>query len=262
MLAFVFQTVYGTDPLEEYFAYIKQLAEPKGNYKNGEIEIVLDPAEISQIQKIQQERLLKKGFSKKEATEFSRIGVISHDHYWVWLRDAVYFPKKIPGTYDRLLWKNELTAKSPGVAVLPVLPSGNIVLNLNYRHATRSWELELPRGRVDPQETTENAALREVKEETGFVASFLIFLGDMAPDTGVLASVIPVFMGKITSKEASNPDYSEAIADVLSFTKEELSKGLIQGFLEVSIEGKKQKVPLRDSFLTFALFQAELRKLL
>jgi hypothetical protein len=84
----------------------------------------------------------------------------------------------------------------------------------------------------------------------------------MAPDTGILSSVITVFMGKIAAQEEPNPEYSEAIADVISFTKDELKQGLIQGFLEMSIEGKTQQVPLRDAYLTFALLQAEFRKLL
>jgi len=211
---------------------------------------------------VQENRLLRKGFSEAEAIEYSRIGIIREDPYWIWLRDAVYFPKGIPGTYDRLIWKNSLINHCPGVAVLPILPSGKIALNINYRHATRSWEMELPRGGIQSGETMEAAALREVKEETGLVTSAVIFLGNIAPDTGVLASVIPVFIGKISAQEESNPEYSEAIADIIAFTKEELKEGLIQGFLEVSIQGKKQPVPLRDSFLTFALLQAELRKLL
>jgi ADP-ribose pyrophosphatase len=257
-----FQNIYCNESLEEYFLCIEQLAQSNGNYREGEIEVVIDPAEISRIQKVQENRLLQKGFSTEKAIEFSRIGVVYEDPYWIWLRDAVYFPKGIAGTYNRLFWKSELKQDVPGVAVLPILPSGEVVLNLNYRHATRSWELELPRGGLQPQETIEAAALRELKEETGLVPSSVIFLGEMAPDTGVLSSVIPVFMGKISVREESSPEYSEAIAGLVSFTKNELKEGLIRGFLEVSIEGKKKQVPLRDSFLTFALFQADIRKLI
>ena len=258
---FCFQSVYANS-LNEYFSYIEQLAQSKGNFREGEIEVITDPAEIARVQKVQKERLVKKGFSASNATEFSRIGIVKEDQYWIWLRDAVYFPKGIAGTYNRLIWKNELKGGISGVAVLPVLPSGKLVLNLNYRHATRSWELELPRGGIQPQETLEAAACREVKEETGLIASSVVFLGNMTPDTGVLSSVVPIFMGKISAKEESNPEYSEAIADVISFSKEELKEGLIEGFLEVEIEGKKKRVPLRDSFLTFALLQAEIRGLL
>lgn len=254
-----FQCIYANLPLEKYFSYMDEINPPRGHYQEGEIEIIIDPTEIARIQKIQEERLLKKGFSASEALEFSQIGIVSEDTYWIWFRDAVYFPNKIPGTYDRLVHKNRLKLPTPGVAILPVLPSGRIALTLNYRHATRSWELELPRGGIDPGETREEAALRELKEETGFRVSSLIFLGEVAPDTGVISAVIPVFMGKISTQEASEQEYSEAIADILSFSKEELEQGLLQGFLEVSILGKKKQVPLRDGFLTFALLQASLR---
>lgn len=256
------QCVYGDQPLEEYFSYVKQLEQPSGNYLEGEIEIVMDPAEISRIQKIQENRLIQKGFSADNAAEFSRIGIVSEDQYWIWLRDAVYFPQGVPGTYDRLLWKSELDNKFPGVAVLPILPSGKIALILHYRHATRSWELELPRGGMGPQEIVEEAALRELKEETGMVASSVDFLGEIATDTGVYSSVIPVFICKISTQEESNPEYSEAIAGVFAFTNEELKEGLVQGFLEISVQGKLKPVPLRDAFLAFALLQAECRKLL
>jgi ADP-ribose pyrophosphatase len=63
-------------------------------------------------------------------------------------------------------------------------------------------------------------------------------------------------------QEESNLEYSEAIAGTISFTKDELKAGLIQGFLEVSIQGGKKQIPLRDAFLTFALLQAEIRGLL
>lgn len=251
-----------SESLDTYFSCIKQLNQSKGDFKRGEIELVTDPSGMALVQKTQEERLIKKGFSPSDAKEFSRIGIAYEDQYWIWLRDAVYFPKGVSGTYNRLIWKPELQGGFSGVAVLPVLPSGKIALNLNYRHATRSWELELPRGCKELKETREEAALREVKEETGLVASSLTFLGEMAPDTGVLSSVIPIFIGKIAATEVSHPKYSEAIAGVLSFTKEELKEGLLQGYLEVTIEGEKKQVPLRDSFLTFAIFQAELRKLL
>lgn len=256
------QTVQADQQLDLYFSFLKQLGQPNGNYREGEIEVVTEPAEISKVQKVQENRLLQKGFSAASAKEFSRIGVVSEDQYWVWLRDAVYFPKGVPGTYDRLIWKSAIKSRYPGIAVLPVLASGKIALNLNYRHATRSWEIELPRGLIHPEETLEQAARREIKEETGMIPSSLALLGEVAPDSGVLSSIVPVFIGKIASQGESNPDYSEAIAGVQYFTKQELKEGLIKGYVETFIEGKKRQVPLRDSFLTFALFQAELRLLL
>jgi ADP-ribose pyrophosphatase len=255
------QSVFAASSLESYFSYMEKLPS-LGNYQEGEIEIIQDPLEIEFVQKIQEKRWLKKGFLESDAKEFSRIGVIAEDPYWVWLRDAVYFPNKIPGTYDRLVWKSELNQGRVGVAILPVLESGKLLLNLNYRHATRSWELELPRGRIDAAETLEEAALREMKEETGYVASSVVFLGDMAPDSGVLSSIIPVFLGRVVEKESANPEYSEAILGTFAFSKEEIKQGLCQGFLEISIQGERKRIPLRDSFLAFAILQAEIRDII
>jgi ADP-ribose pyrophosphatase len=257
-----FQCIYGGSSLDQYFAYVQQLDKSKGSHLKGEIEIITNLDGISRVETLQKNRLQQKGLSEAEAEQFSRVGVVFEDQYLVMLRDAVYFPKGIPGTYDRLIWKSGLKGAYAGVAVLPVLSSGRIVLNLNYRHATRSWELEVPRGGLMAKESVEEAALREAKEETGCVVSSVTFLGDMAPDTGIIANIVPVFIGKVAQQENSSPEYSEAIAEIIAFTKDELKEGLRHGFLEVSLQGEKKRVPLRDSFLTFALFQAELRGLL
>jgi ADP-ribose pyrophosphatase len=258
------QTAYGGESLEKYFSYVSQLGQTNGCHQMGEIELILDPSEISRIEQIQEQRLLLKGYSAMEAAEFSRVGIVNEDQYWIWLRDAVYFPKGVPGTYDRLIWRNHLQASSGrgSVAILPVLLSGHIALNLNFRHATRSWEFELPRGGKEDRETDEEAALRELKEETGYEASSMMFLGNMTFDTGMQSSVTSIFLGKVSAKGVSNQEYSEAIIGIISFSKEELKQGLLKGSLEVMLNGKQENIPLRDPCLTFALLQAEIRGLL
>ena len=81
-----------------YLYYLKELNEPKGDYQRGEIEIVLDPADIGKIERMQKERLIQKGLSHTKAAQCSRVGIVAEDQYIVWLRDAVYFPTKIAGT--------------------------------------------------------------------------------------------------------------------------------------------------------------------
>jgi hypothetical protein len=71
-----------------------------------------------------------------------------------------------------------------------------------------------------------------------------------------------VFLGKIATQDRADIEYSEAIADTICLTRDEINEGLARGFLEVSIDGQKKQVPLRDAFLTFALLQAQVRKLL
>lgn len=220
-----------------------------GDHKLGEIEIVTDPKQIASIEELQKQRLIKKGLTEADAKESSRTGIVAEDIYWIWERDAVLFPTGFAGTYNRLTWKS-----ANGIAILPILPDGRVALNLNFRHATRSWEFELPRGRCRGGEGLEEAVRRELQEETGLVVQKLSFLGSMACDTGVLASVIPVYAGWVGEAGAADQEESEAIAGIRAFTFQELEDGLRKGYVEVDPQGK---VPFRDSFLTFALFQAK-----
>ena len=69
--------------------------------------------------------------------------------------------------------------RHPGAsAVVPVDRDGNAILVRQYRHATGSWLLEVPAGKLDhPGESPEDCALREVEEETGYRAARLVPLG-------------------------------------------------------------------------------------
>lgn len=60
-------------------------------------------------------------------------------------------------------------AEHPGaVAILPVLPGGELVLIRQYRHAVGRPLLEVPAGTREPDESTEACARRELAEETGY----------------------------------------------------------------------------------------------
>jgi 8-oxo-dGTP pyrophosphatase MutT (NUDIX family) len=61
----------------------------------------------------------------------------------------------------------------PDVAIiLPITSDGEIVFVKQYRHAISNFFIELPAGGFNPeQESGEFAAIRELEEETGYVAS-------------------------------------------------------------------------------------------
>ena len=236
--------------------YLELLSEhpnlsKKGSAAEGEIELILEPNEIAQVEITQAARWVQKGFSLQEAKEASRVGVVAEDPYWIWIRDAVLFPSGTYGTYERLLWKSHLQ-DSGGVAVLPILPDGKILLNLNFRHATRSWEWEIPRGGAKRGEGIEDAGRREVAEETGWIVRDLKYLGSIACDSGCLGSIVPIYLGHLSHLESSETEDTEAIEGVYAFTFDELEKGLQEGTIE--------NVPIRDPFLTYALLQVHLKK--
>ena len=110
---------------------------------------------------------MKKGLSVQLAKEWSRVGIIAEDSYLYWIRDAVVFPSGLSGTYDRILWKSSLNGP-PGIVIAPTIHK-KILVNLNYRHATRSWEVELPRGLRHKDETLLEASERELHQEISYL---------------------------------------------------------------------------------------------
>lgn len=236
-------------------------AAPLGSWRKGEIEIVLNQEQIKKIENQTKLRLISKGVAEPIAEKWSFVGVVAEDNYWMWVRDAVIFPSGVYGTYDRLLWKSGMDG-IPGVAVLPILANKKIVVNLNYRHATRSWEIELPRGQKKEGESLEQAALRELKEETGYQLTKSTLLGTIAPDSGALMSLTPLFYGEVSHSGETQREYSEAISQNPAFTKQELRDGIIKGYIEVPILGQIVRVNCRDPILAFALIQAEGKGLL
>jgi len=72
------------------------------------------------------------------------------------------------------------------VSMLVRAADGRFPLIRQYRPAVETFTWELPAGTLDPGESPEQAARREVLEETGLEAGELLDLGDLFPDTGRL----------------------------------------------------------------------------
>lgn len=65
------------------------------------------------------------------------------------------------------------------VNVIPLTPDGDVVLVRQFRHGTREVTLEIPGGMVDAGETPAEAAVRELREETGYVGADVEDLGSV-----------------------------------------------------------------------------------
>ncbi len=77
-----------------------------------------------------------------------------------------------------------LLSASDYVTVVAVTLQGALLLVRQYRPAVRTQTLELPSGHVERGESPEEAAERELAEETGYEAMAFEHLGTLAPDTG------------------------------------------------------------------------------
>lgn len=74
---------------------------------------------------------------------------------------------------------------SDWVNVIPLTPEEKIVFIRQYRHGTEQITLEVPGGMIDPGESGEEAARRELREETGYETNDLIYLGKVAPNPAI-----------------------------------------------------------------------------
>jgi ADP-ribose pyrophosphatase len=85
---------------------------------------------------------------------------------------------------------------SSWVNVIPLTPTEEVVLVRQYRHGTRSVTLEIPGGLVEDSDTPEDAAGRELMEETGYVAGEILPLGWVHPNPAILNNRCYTFLAR------------------------------------------------------------------
>jgi ADP-ribose pyrophosphatase len=82
------------------------------------------------------------------------------------------------------------------VSVVAVTEDGRLVLVRQFRPAVDRMMLELPSGHVEPGETPEQAARKELWEETGYRADTFTLLGNLTPDSGRLGNRMWCFFAR------------------------------------------------------------------
>jgi 8-oxo-dGTP pyrophosphatase MutT (NUDIX family) len=71
------------------------------------------------------------------------------------------------------------------VNIIPLTPANEVVMVWQYRHGTRDITLEIPGGLVNKGDSPEAAALRELREETGYTAASAIPLNFVHPNPAI-----------------------------------------------------------------------------
>ncbi len=100
----------------------------------------------------------------------------------------------------------------PGAAViLPQLDDGRIVLIRNLRRTVGKILWELPAGTLDPGESPEVCAARELEEETGYRAGTLAPLTAFFASPGILNERMHGFLATDLVPTAQNLDQDEEI---------------------------------------------------
>lgn len=99
------------------------------------------------------------------------------------------------------------------VNITPITPEGEVVLVKQYRRGTDSITLEIPAGSLDPGETdAHQAALRELREETGYVPRELQLLGKVAVNPAIMSNHCYLYLATdCVQKLEIAPDPTEEI---------------------------------------------------
>ena len=115
------------------------------------------------------------------------------------------------------------------VVVIPVLSDGRLILERQFRYPVGRVLIEFPAGKIDPGELAENAARRELLEETGFTAQKWRRLGSIHPCVGYSDEIIEIFLAQeLEHSGAQNLDHEEFI-DILELTLEEAEAAVGNG---------------------------------
>ena len=102
------------------------------------------------------------------------------------------------------------------VNIIPLTVDHQVVMVRQYRHGSRDVTLEIPGGLVDPGETPETAAARELLEETGYRAEEVVKIGAANPNPAIFNNRCYTFLARnVTKVREPMPDQTEDIETAL-----------------------------------------------
>lgn len=158
--------------------------------------------------------------TNRNPEDWGTIGVVLNDPYIVVLRDLVEFPGGRKGSYFRIINQADIRG-GQGVVILAEKEKRYLLLH-QFRHPTRSWSYEIPRGFGEPGVKAEEQAENEIREEVGGEISELVELGIYHSNTGLEGNKVKLFYAKL--KSIGQPSEEEGIESFLWVSLEELEE--------------------------------------
>ncbi|MCR9294475.1 MAG: NUDIX hydrolase [bacterium] len=123
-------------------------------------------------------------------------------------RDQVTRPDGQPGTYATVQLKS-------GVCVIALDSQNCVHLTREFHYAVGRDTLEGVSGGIEPGESAEATARRELAEELGLQASVWKHLGSIDPFTAAIHSRVDLFVAEELQQQSANPEGTELIEHVV-----------------------------------------------
>ena len=118
------------------------------------------------------------------------------------------------------------------VAVVPLTDDGCVVCVRQYRYALGRVVLEIPAGKFDYiGEDHEEAALRELREETGYTTEHITPIGALATSPALLTEMIYLYLAEHMTAGEVDPDEDEFL-ELVEIPLEKLVDMILRGEVE------------------------------
>lgn len=194
----------------KYLQQLPQSLRRLGDATRNEIQIV-DPANAN------------------DGSGDQQFGILYEDDFMLLIRDFVQFPNLEMGSYTRLTSIGE-SQGTCGTVLVPRIDNCVIFVEI-FRHATREWHWELPRGFQETGLTGEENAIKECKEELGIMPNSVEKVArGIHANTGVLSGRAEVYVSRFHSQDRDRirVQNEESIRDFRCVSFDDLDEFLLQ----------------------------------
>ncbi len=122
----------------------------------------------------------------------------------------------------------EIIEHNGAVALVAITNEGKAVMVRQYRKPCEDIILEIPAGKIDQGEDVASAAVRELKEETGYTAGNIEFLTKFYVSCGYSEEQISLYL--CTQLTAGEPEFDEdEDLEILEIPMEEIYRMCMRG---------------------------------
>lgn len=147
-----------------------------------------------------------------------------HDYGFLRLRRDRYSHPDLEGERDFLVidvrdWVN----------VVAVTPAGEIVLIRQFRYGVGDIRWEIPAGVIEPEEAPIDAAVRELREETGYAGGTPELLCEVEPNPAIQSNLCTSYLIRDAELVHDTEWDENEVIDVVLKTPEQVRAMILQG---------------------------------